>query len=424
MSFPVRLLNTSTFELYKGSHSDVRKDPRYAILSHRWGDDEVELKDLDPVVLRSSTSTNSPAINKIRGACKTAQARKPPIGWLWMDTCCIDKTSAVEETRSINAMFDWYGQAEVCITYLHDVQAFPDPDTAVFKRIRDDKLTDEESEWFERGWTLQELLAPERMDFYDWNWNPMGTREGLAEDIERVTGIATKYLQGPSNLSEASIATKFSWMAGRVTGQVEDIAYSMIGLLNVNMTPQYGERRKSFMRLQRALVETIADESIFAWTVPPAGLQCFRRSGSASSAPQWHPQEDRWGLLAPSPDCFRDSRDIIIIGRKIVLRPGGGYRFTSQGMHFDLAYAQGRGRFFGSHKSSISFPLNCWKLNSAGKAETVRLRLVSVGQWYQRERCSERLETKAGAKVDNNHVLGRGQLILAPIIVLQPEAPR
>jgi hypothetical protein len=120
MSFPVRLLNTHTYELHKSDHQDVRKDKRYAILSHRWGDDEIQLRDLDPAIL-FDPSKYTDALDKIRGACRVV--RDASIQWLWIDTCCIDKTDAVEEARSINAMFDWYKEAEFCITYLHEVDS-------------------------------------------------------------------------------------------------------------------------------------------------------------------------------------------------------------------------------------------------------------------------------------------------------------
>jgi hypothetical protein len=121
------------------------------------------------------------------------------------------------------------------------------------------------------------------MSFYDRRWELIGTGDELAEHIKQMTGIDKKYLHGPSNLSEASIATKFSWMAGRVTGEIEDIAYSMIGLFDINMPLMYSEGRRAFMRLQQILIEKIPDESLFAWSIPKEGLQCFRRGDSQDS---------------------------------------------------------------------------------------------------------------------------------------------
>lgn len=225
----------------------------------------------------------------IRGPCAKARERKPPVTWLWMDTCCIDKSSTVEETRSINLMFEWYRKATVCYTYLNDV-VWPPRGHQTFKRQQQQgrqqkgsQPRGQESEWFERGWTLQELLTPQNMEFYDAEWKFMGTRADLADDLQWVTRIDKTYLTGPSAAREASlrnaiVATKMSWMAGRVTKQVEEIAYSMLGLFNVNLTPEYGEGCKAFMRLQRAILESSTDESIFAWIVPKQGPTCYGKA--------------------------------------------------------------------------------------------------------------------------------------------------
>lgn len=169
----------------------------------------------------------------------------------------------------------------------------------------------------------------------------MGTRADLADDLQRVTRIDKTYLTGPSaareaSLRNASVATKMSWMAGRVTKQVEDIAYSMLGLFNVNLTPQYCEGCEAFMRLQRVILESSTDKSIFAWTVPRQGLTCYRKGKQALTTPNWPPFPSRWGLLAPSPDCFSGYGDVVIIHDKIVARLAGGYKWTQQGMHFKV----------------------------------------------------------------------------------------
>ena len=190
-----------------------------------------------------------------------ARESRPPLEWLWIDTICINKQNAVEETRSINAMFDWYRRAAVCYAYLSDVSLSSFERGTIFQR----ENGGQPSEWFGRGWTLQELLAPRHMEFYDSNWAFMGRRDDLKIEIQGVTGIAPEYLNGDMKIAQASIATRMSWMAGRVTKEIEDIAYSMIGILDVHMTPQYGEGNKAFMRLQRTLMEQSTDKSIFAW---------------------------------------------------------------------------------------------------------------------------------------------------------------
>lgn len=129
------------------------------------------------------------------------------------------------------------------------------------------------------------------MEFYDRGWNFIGTKQDLADLLQAKTGIAKQYLSGASNFKAASVATKMGWMAGRTTAEIEDIAYSMLGLLNINMEIHYGEGVKAFMSLQRTLMESSTDESIFAWTIPTKGLTCYRGLGQA---PKFSPTN--WGL--------------------------------------------------------------------------------------------------------------------------------
>ena len=407
----MRLINTRTFEL-----KEAYGNPNYAILSHRWGDSEVTFQTLSPTDL-ANPSLRNPSLNKIRGAC--AQAREQKLEWLWIDTCCIDKANAVEETRSINAMFDWYRSAAVCYTYLHDVDASSSSRLGTFHRQQGNQV----SEWFERGWTLQELLAPRHMEFYDFKWNYMGTRQDLSADIQRATSINKVYITGDANLDEASVATRLSWMAGRVTKEPEDIAYSMLGILNINMTPQYGEGEKAFMRLQKTLMEDSSDESIFAWIVPPQGLACYRKGNRPP--PKWAPDNMSWGLLAPSPDCFKNSGDVVVIPDMVVPRSNGGYTVTQQGVQFQMSMKSGgeTTNMFGLPRKEITLALNCWRRESDGKPTTIVVELVKSGDTYKRMKCNI-LGQKKGAKPGNNKVLGIDQVLTRPLTISQPSLPR
>ncbi|KAI0856036.1 hypothetical protein F4860DRAFT_494488 [Xylaria cubensis] len=316
----MRLLNTTSFELCRDEQDKFRQEG-YAILSHRWVGSEITFEQLKKDVAGLKTGTlNSPQADKIRGACKTA--REQGISWMWIDTCCIDKSSATEESESINSMFKWYREARLCITYLADVKRdaeVPITSTKIFKRTSND----EPSDWFFRGWTLQELLAPQDMQFFDKDWTYMGTKQEMADTLARITGIKAQYLTGAEHFSEACIAAKMSWMAHRTTTREEDMAYSMIGIFGVSMTPQYGEGRRAFMRLQEQLLTTyLFDESIFAWKMPKpnAGAKHSIRQGD------WAPGE--WGLLASYPEWFGGCGNIETIAgqtgfRAFVMTPEG-----------------------------------------------------------------------------------------------------
>ncbi|KAI0441147.1 hypothetical protein F4803DRAFT_524722 [Xylaria telfairii] len=318
----MRLLDTTSFELRNGEQHSFRQEG-YAILSHRWVGLEITFDDLKNYTTELRTGTrplSSPQADKIRGACETA--RNQGIKWMWIDTCCINKNSATEESESINSMFKWYREAELCITYLADVKRdarLPITSPNIFQRTS----SEEPSEWFFRGWTLQELLAPQEMQLFDMNWNYIGTKREMADTLARITGINARYLTGVEHFRGACIAAKMSWMAHRTTTREEDMAYSMVGIFGITMTPQYGEGRGAFMRLQEILLTTyLFDESLFAWKMPE--LDSGSKYGIRKD--KWAPGE--WGLLAYSPEWFGGCGDIETVSeqegaRSFVMTPQG-----------------------------------------------------------------------------------------------------
>ena len=106
----MRLLHTSTLTLHEFFGDEI---PSYAILSHTWGDEEVTLQDLE-----KGQSKSRAGYAKITGCC--ALALSNGWEWLWIDTCCIDKTSSAELSEAINSMYRWYRDSGVCYAYLTD----------------------------------------------------------------------------------------------------------------------------------------------------------------------------------------------------------------------------------------------------------------------------------------------------------------
>lgn len=216
----MRLLNTETYLLLDHSVGQV---PPFAILSHRWGDDEVSYRDY---VKRRVTQGNG--FQKIIGFCDFAKSQPEAHQWVWVDSCCIDKRSSSELTEAINSMYTWYKNATVCYAYMKDFR--------VDKNRKRDRLHGfRQSEWFTRGWTLQELLAPSRVTFCDTDWKIFGTKTSLASQIRQASGIPEPFLKGQRQPREASIAMRMSWISRRTTTKPEDIAYCLLGLFNVNM---------------------------------------------------------------------------------------------------------------------------------------------------------------------------------------------
>ncbi len=271
----MRFLNTSTLQFEQIPDSKLHLEGnQYAILTHRWGADEDEVSFQD--VHLSTDLSRKRGFGKIQGFCREALSANCRYGWV--DTCCINKGDPNELSEAINSMYQFYQDSKICIAYLKDVPQ---------KQLQDD-------EWFERGWTLQELIAPKVVTFFDHDWNSLGTRVDLIKDLSRITKIPEDILSHDTKPSTYSIAQRMSWAANRDTSRVEDRAYSLMGLFNINMPMIYGEREKAFLRLQQQIIQQSKDESIFAWDMD------FPSPTGTYSGP-----------FAPSPSAYAKCSDIV-----------------------------------------------------------------------------------------------------------------
>ena len=213
--------------------------PPYAILSHTWGsnDDEVTFRDLTEAL-----GLTKQGYSKIRFCAK--QARIDGLQHIWIDTCCIDKSNNAELSEAIISMFRWYRNAAKCYVYLSDVSTHGQDPTG-----QSWISAFENSRWFTRGWTVQELIAPSTVEFFSLEGQLLGSKQLLERQLHKITGIAVKALQGHS-LSEFSVEERLSWAEFRDTKREEDKAYSLLGIFNVNMSLLYGEGMESaFQRL-------------------------------------------------------------------------------------------------------------------------------------------------------------------------------
>ncbi|KAF8853548.1 HET-domain-containing protein [Acephala macrosclerotiorum] len=217
--------------------------PRYAILSHRWGVEEVTFKDL-----MNGTGKSKAGYGKIQFCGE--QARRNGLQYFWVDTCCIDKSNSTELAEAINSMFRWYRDATRCYVYLSDVSRLPfdsadesnEPWESVFRKSR----------WFTRGWTLQELIAPASVEFFSKEGELLGNKASLERHICEITGIPVKALRG--SLSDFTVTERMSWLEKRETTRKEDMAYSALGIFDVNMPLIYGEgREKALKRLREEI---------------------------------------------------------------------------------------------------------------------------------------------------------------------------
>jgi hypothetical protein len=232
------------FELSKDLEDD--EVPQYAILSHTWGQDEEEVTFKD---LKECAGHHKSGYRKLDFCAE--QARRDGITYFWVDTCCVDKANNVELNTAITSMFRWYQRAAKCYVYLSDVPRTPtDAPSSDTTTWRSDFRN---CRWLSRGWTLQELLAPETVEFYDKMGMKVGDKMSLERDICDISGIPAEALRGRL-LSTFSIEERFSWQRRRTTKKPEDQAYSLLGICGVSMIPNYGEGGDVAMsRLQRMI---------------------------------------------------------------------------------------------------------------------------------------------------------------------------
>ena len=274
----------------------------YAILSHRWMKEEVEVDYREMIKLAKMTVEERNEIRqrdgyrKIHQSCE--QARANGYEWLWVDTCCIDKRSSAELSEAINSMYRWYQNAKVCYAYLHDV---PGPS---FPTASDEEKYPKFNgwpEWFSRGWTLQELIAPSNVQFFNKDWQSIGDKRAHAPTLRNITGIPEHILIHGLFGNRPCVAQIMSWAARRTTTRVEDRAYSLMGLLNVNMPMLYGEGKKAFHRLQLEIIRASNDQSIFAWDV--SRIEYLQSGGTRECS-----------ILADDPSNFRACGEMELMG--------------------------------------------------------------------------------------------------------------
>lgn len=303
-------LRLEGFERFGGRNL---KAPKYAILSHRWGDEEVTFQDIS-----NGRPEGKKGYQKIQGAAK--QAIRDSLDYVWVDTCCIDKTSSSELSEAINSMFAWYRDASVCYAYLDDVPS----ETSGLDGIQNHQnFTDEElkellrspfasSKWFTRGWTLQEFIAPRVLRFYNCQWEGIGTKKDLAAMLTYITGIDKDIILHRRALRDVCVARKMSWAARRTTTRIEDTAYCLLGLFGIHLPLLYGEGANAFIRLQQEIIRVSDDQSLFAWEPLDPSDQ---------------------GLFAPRPLCFFDGGRITLWNAR---RGNEPWALTNYGLRMQL----------------------------------------------------------------------------------------
>ncbi|KAI1329415.1 heterokaryon incompatibility protein-domain-containing protein [Xylariaceae sp. FL0255] len=221
----LRIHDDDSFTLTEDITSE-EKIPQYAILSHTWGTDDQEVTFND---LLTGAGSHKSGYEKILFCCK--QARQDGLRHCWIDTCCINKANDAELSEAINSMFNWYKRAVKCYVYLPDVTA-----NAAQEECEDPSSSDQplrrstwkkqvrKSRWLYRGWTLQELIAPSQVEFFDSNHSRLGSKQSLETLVHEITGIPVAALRGEP-LSRFTVDERLSWAT----------AYSLFGIFGIYM---------------------------------------------------------------------------------------------------------------------------------------------------------------------------------------------
>ena len=256
-SIPMRLINVESSKIETFSFGSI---PPYAILSHTWGVEEVSFEEYTNEAYQNEQIQLYTGYWKIDALC--SQAHADGLEYAWIDTCCIDKSSSLELSEAINSMYRWYQRAHICYAYLADTSA---ASPGLEGGVADQEAELAKARWFTRGWTLQELIAPRQVQFYDKDWRYLGNRTSLQGALARITGIDESILAGTASVQSVSVATRMTWAAGRNTTRVEDLAYSLLGLFDLNMPLLYGEGVGAFDRLQEEVLRNSDNDSLLTW---------------------------------------------------------------------------------------------------------------------------------------------------------------
>ncbi|KAK7456050.1 HET domain-containing protein [Colletotrichum acutatum] len=270
----MRLINVNTLQLEEFFDDETS---HYTILSHTWERDEVTFQDLCwlheyeenieafasvEALMASATMNSAKKAKDLRqrsGFHKIVQSarltKEHLLQYVWVDTCCIDKSSSAELSEAINSMFRWYQEARICFVFLSDFQP---------SDVTNAPLDFAQCRWFTRGWTLQELLAPRHMYFYNQEWKLVGDKDSLRYEMSEITGIPRAILAHDHSFQDVCLAQRMSWASRRQTSRKEDMAYCLLGLFDINIPLLYGEGDMAFVRLQQEIIKETTDQSLLA----------------------------------------------------------------------------------------------------------------------------------------------------------------
>ncbi|KAI5986441.1 hypothetical protein F5J12DRAFT_577710 [Pisolithus orientalis] len=233
---------------------------KYVMFSHAWQGNEPLFQDVKQVESKSVWKLPGTPLNeKLRNFCK--ETRRLGYNWAWSDTCCIDKSTSSILSQSLTSMYKWYANSAATLVYLAGVTHPSKP--------RD--LT--RSLWMTRAWTLQELLAPEVIFFYDAEWKlylgDTSANHKQSPEIMQELANAIKVPRGTIvtfSPDDLGVREKLRLASTRNATVEEDVAYSLIGIFKSDIKPYYGEGTDALGHLLEEIVARSGEVSVLAWS--------------------------------------------------------------------------------------------------------------------------------------------------------------
>ncbi|KAI6017148.1 hypothetical protein EDC04DRAFT_3144408 [Pisolithus marmoratus] len=230
----------------------------YSMFSHAWQGTEPSFQEVN-LVKSVWNLPDTPLHEKLRNFCK--ETRRLGHNWAWSDTCCIDKTTSSILNQSLTSMYKWYMDSAVTLVFLAGVK-------------HPSKLGDlTRSLWMTRAWTLQELLAPKVVLFYDCEWKPYlsdtGTNHKESREIIGELADATKTPRGTIitfSPDDLGVREKLRLASTRNVTVEEDVAYSLIGIFKSDIRPHYGEGADALGHLLEEIVARSGEVTVLAWS--------------------------------------------------------------------------------------------------------------------------------------------------------------
>ncbi|KAI6010023.1 hypothetical protein EDC04DRAFT_818826 [Pisolithus marmoratus] len=230
----------------------------YVMFSHAWQGDEPSFQDVN-VAKSVWNLADTPLNAKLCNFC--TETHRLGHNWAWSDTCCIDRATSSILNRSLTSMYKWYADSAATLVSLAGV-AHPSKPGDLSRSL-----------WMTRAWTLQELLAPKVIFFYDSEWKPYlginGANHKESPEIMQELADAIKIPRGTIitfSPDDLGVREKLRLASTRNATVGEDVAYSLIGIFKSDIRPHYGEGDDALGHLLEEIVSRSGEVAVLAWS--------------------------------------------------------------------------------------------------------------------------------------------------------------